>query len=86
MFAITYMYYSVLGTVITIVVGVLVSWTTRSDEDKYEAKLLHPYVTRLARYMNVSLKGSAGSSSDCTSNVPNKPIIVSTIVMHTQET
>lgn len=57
-FAVTYMYYSVLGTLIVLVVGTLVSWVTQSDDDQYESKLLHPYVLKLARFWDIPLRNN----------------------------
>ncbi|RZF31964.1 hypothetical protein LSTR_LSTR012434 [Laodelphax striatellus] len=43
LFSITYMYYSFLGTIITIVLGVIISYLTRSEDDIYDEKLIHPW-------------------------------------------
>lgn len=62
-FALTYMYYSVLGTVIALFVGTLVSYATQSDEDQFETKLLHPYVLRLARFWKIPLRNTKENSA-----------------------
>lgn len=62
-FAFTYMYYSVLGTVITIAVGTLVSFATRSDSDQYETRLLHPFVLRLAQFWEIPLRNTKECSA-----------------------
>lgn len=45
-YSISYMYYSLLGAVITVGVGVVISYLTRDPKDAYDAKLLHPMVLR----------------------------------------
>ncbi|XP_049317937.1 sodium-coupled monocarboxylate transporter 1 [Bactrocera dorsalis] len=45
-YSISYMYYSLLGAVITVGVGVIISYLTRDPKDAYDAKLLHPMVLR----------------------------------------
>lgn len=51
LFNITYMYYGVMGTIITVIVGVIVSLFTRSDEDAFDHKLLHPVVLRIWKWL-----------------------------------
>lgn len=51
MFAITYMYYSSFGTVITLVIGTLISWILRTDEDVCDEKMLNPYFVRLMKFI-----------------------------------
>lgn len=46
-YAISYMYYSLIGTFITVVVGTIISYITRSQEDAYDSKLLHPLVYKI---------------------------------------
>lgn len=50
-YSITYMYWSIIGTLITVFVGTLVSYFTASKEDTYEAKLLHPLIVRCLNFM-----------------------------------
>lgn len=50
-YSITYMYWSIIGTFITVFVGTLVSYCTSSDDDTYEAKLLHPMIVRCLGFM-----------------------------------
>lgn len=45
------MYWSIIGTFITVFVGTLVSYCTNSKEDTYEAKLLHPLIVRCLNFM-----------------------------------
>ena len=47
-FAVTYMYYSLLGTVITVGVGTIISLLTSTREDAYDSKLLHPMVYKMS--------------------------------------
>lgn len=57
----SYMYYSSLGCLITIVVGILVSWMTASEDDSCDDKLLNPYFVKL---LNLIRKKPANSSKD----------------------
>ncbi|XP_017477813.1 PREDICTED: sodium-coupled monocarboxylate transporter 1 [Rhagoletis zephyria] len=45
-YSVSYMYYSLLGAVIAVGVGVIISYLTRDPKDAYDAKLLHPMVLR----------------------------------------
>lgn len=44
---ITYMYYGIIGTFVSIIVGVIVSLLTRSKLDEVDHKLLHPAVVKI---------------------------------------
>lgn len=44
------MYYSVLGTVITMVAGTLVSWWTASADDVCDEKMLNPYFVKVMHF------------------------------------
>lgn len=46
MYAISYMYYSLIGTALTVLIGYIVSYLTQDPKDSYDAKLLHPAVFR----------------------------------------
>lgn len=48
-YSITYMYWSLIGTLVTVIVGTLVSWATAAKSDEFEAKLLHPCIVKLSR-------------------------------------
>lgn len=50
-YSITYMYWSIIGTFITVFVGTLVSYWTASRDDTYEAKLLHPLIYKCLNFM-----------------------------------
>lgn len=45
------MYWSIIGTFITVFVGTLISYFTSSKEDTYEAKLLHPMIVKCLNFM-----------------------------------
>lgn len=46
-YSVSYMYYSLLGTVITVVIGYVVSICTQSEDDAYDYNLIHPTIYRL---------------------------------------
>jgi hypothetical protein len=46
-FSISFMYYSFIGTFITVFVGTLISCVFRSKEDCYDRNLLHPVVSKI---------------------------------------
>lgn len=46
------MYYAVLGTFVTIIVAIVVSYFTASDEDAFDENLLHPCVIKLRHWYN----------------------------------
>ncbi|XP_055604730.1 sodium-coupled monocarboxylate transporter 1-like [Uranotaenia lowii] len=48
-FAISYMYYSIIGTIITLCVGTVVSYLFQSSENAYDHRLLHPLVLKTSR-------------------------------------
>lgn len=50
LFGMTYMYYGVIGTFVTIIVAVIVSYITASDDDTCDEKLLHPMVITVKRW------------------------------------
>ncbi|XP_058981283.1 sodium-coupled monocarboxylate transporter 1 [Musca domestica] len=47
MYSISYMYYSLIGTALTVLIGYIASYLTQDPKDAYDAKLLHPAVLRL---------------------------------------
>lgn len=51
LFSISYMYYSIFGTIITVVIGVIISALTQSDEDNYESKLVHPLARKVCEWI-----------------------------------
>lgn len=48
------MYYSMVGTISTIVIAIIASYITKSDTDEYDEKLLHPWVLAIRRYFAYS--------------------------------
>lgn len=44
------MYYSILGTVITMVFGTLVSWWTATEEDVCDERMLNPYFVKVLNF------------------------------------
>lgn len=58
----TYMYYAVLGTFVTIIVAIIVSFFTASDEDTFDENLLHPCVVKLRHWYN----GASPARTDIT--------------------
>ncbi|XP_075163177.1 sodium-coupled monocarboxylate transporter 2 [Haematobia irritans] len=46
MYSISYMYYSLIGTALTVLIGYIGSFLTQDPKDAYDAKLLHPVVFR----------------------------------------
>lgn len=63
------MYYGVMGTFITVIVGVIVSLLTLSEEDAYDHKLLHPLVLKIWRYFGEP----EGLSDEPTHNQARRP-------------
>jgi solute carrier family 5 (sodium-coupled monocarboxylate transporter), member 8/12 len=55
-FAISYMYYSLFGTMITVLVGMVVSLLTLSEADAYDSKYIHPMVYRMVKWFPSSEK------------------------------
>lgn len=58
----TYMYYGAVGTSVTIIVAIVVSYFTASDADAFDEKLLHPMVIALTHWW----RGT--SPANCTPN------------------
>lgn len=45
------MYWSIIGTFATVIVGIVVSWLTASKEDIYDSKLLFKLALKLSQYL-----------------------------------
>lgn len=65
-FSISYMYYSLFGTLITVVVGIVISLCTYSDSDSYDSKFIHPMVYRLTKMFPNSEKLFSNEQKDST--------------------
>lgn len=48
-YSITYMYYSLIGTTLTVLIGTIISYLTQDPKDAYDSKLLHPLVFKLSQ-------------------------------------
>lgn len=83
LFSITYMYYSLIGTLITVFVGITVSLLTFSKDDRYDPKLIHPFVYNIAK----CFPGHEKLFTDKTEKENNKNIKthVKPIEQHTNE-
>lgn len=44
------MWYAVIGTLICITIGVIVGYLTNKEADKFDERLLHPLVAKIARH------------------------------------
>lgn len=51
LFTVSYMYYAFFGTMITVLVGCIVSLLTLSDSDAYDSKYIHPVVYKITTYV-----------------------------------
>uniref|UniRef100_A0A1A9VTC1 Uncharacterized protein n=1 Tax=Glossina austeni TaxID=7395 RepID=A0A1A9VTC1_GLOAU len=49
-YSISYMYYSLIGTALTVIIGIIGSYLTQDPKDMYDAKLLHPIVFKLYQH------------------------------------
>lgn len=49
LFSVSYMYYAFFGTLITVVVGIVVSLLTMSKNDAYDSKYIHPVVYKVTK-------------------------------------
>ncbi|XP_068156104.1 sodium-coupled monocarboxylate transporter 1 [Drosophila tropicalis] len=45
-YSISFMYYSLIGTALTVIIGTIISLLTQHPDDEYDAKLLHPLIFR----------------------------------------
>ncbi|XP_023177962.1 sodium-coupled monocarboxylate transporter 2 [Drosophila hydei] len=52
-YSISFMYYSLIGTALTVLIGTLISCLTQHSDDEYDAKLLHPIIFRCYERLNV---------------------------------
>lgn len=47
----SYMYYSLFGTLLTVLLGIIVSMITASKDDEYSPRLLHPLVYKISMWL-----------------------------------
>lgn len=75
-FAVSYMYYSLFGTLITVGVGMVVSLLTQSEADAYDSKYIHPMVYRMAKWFPGSEKlfSNEHSATDIKNSSLKEPI------------
>lgn len=52
LFGLTYMYYGAVGTCVTIIVAIIVSHFTATEEDAFDEQLLHPMIVKLKCWCN----------------------------------
>lgn len=63
LYSITYMYYALIGSMTTVVVGIIVSLLTADPEaDMYEEHLLHPLAVKMSRYFPGRMRLYASST------------------------
>lgn len=74
LFSISYMYYSLFGTMITVFVGIIVSLFTRSESDSYDSKFVHPIALRVAKWFPgyEKLFTDEKNPSDLSTSEPNE--------------
>lgn len=70
------MYYSLIGTALTVIIGVIISYLTQNTDDIYDAKLLHPLVFRFCeRFVSVKpyyINKDTKDTKDIPDNVDNE--------------
>ncbi|XP_068085394.1 sodium-coupled monocarboxylate transporter 2 [Anabrus simplex] len=67
-YSVTYMYYTLIGCIVTMVFGVIISWLTESEKDDvYEEGLIHPLALKISKWCpglpRKYLKHNSGSFS-----------------------
>lgn len=77
-YSISYMYYSLIGTFITVFVGIVVSYMTASLDDAYDSKLIHPWFLKMSNWFpgkpryykdEVPLKGAHNGHGNHTTEI-----------------
>lgn len=51
LYSVSYMYYSIFGTLLTVGIGIIVSYLTQSEEDAFESKLIHPVIYKFSNWL-----------------------------------
>lgn len=77
LYSTSYMYYSIIGTTLTVLIGIIVSYITASEEDAYDSKLIHAAVYKFTNW----LPGKKRYYTDDTLSVANLKTSVSEDVM-----
>ncbi|CRK89018.1 CLUMA_CG002489, isoform A [Clunio marinus] len=54
LYAVSYMYYSFLGTALTVILGSIISLLTFSKADTFDSKYVHPVVYKISKFFKVS--------------------------------
>ncbi|GJQ71827.1 hypothetical protein Trydic_g11509 [Trypoxylus dichotomus] len=68
--SISYMYYSLIGCIITVALGWIISYFTASPRDQYDEKLIHPLARSIANYF----PGKKRLYTDKTANSEGKSV------------
>lgn len=50
-YAVSYMWYAVIGTIVCVTVGIIIGLITGSEKDMFDEKLLHPLIVKLYRIL-----------------------------------
>lgn len=80
MYLVTYMYYSLIGTLITVIVGLIISIITNSEDDSYDESLVHPWARKCYKWLpgkkkcfaNLDQTPTNAHAADCEKYRPNK--------------
>lgn len=75
LYSLTYMYYSLMGTLITVIVGVIVSIITASKDDQFDESLLHPIACKLSRLFPGRKRCAVSPQQSTTNNVSTVPTV-----------
>lgn len=51
MYSISYMWYAVIGTITCVLIGIIIGLITGKESDKFDERLLHPFVAKIYRKM-----------------------------------
>lgn len=94
LYSVTYMYYSFIGCLVTVLVGIMVSFLTGFNEnDVYDEKLIHPIARKVAswfpgrkrRYADKILPEDERNDRHSVAKTPQTPVI-STIQREDEKT
>lgn len=79
-FALSYMYYGLFGTILTMVLGTAVSCWTASEADVCDERLLNPYLVRVLKWYRGDAAATATTASTVAAAAGNRKMSVSTIM------